>query len=102
MEQKEAQVQQATSIGERTKVDLVTSREHLKARDDKNRLMTRSLFDLQAEHTKLLADHRLKTESMEHLQSELQETNGNLDISASQLHEVKTQLQQSIVLMQDL
>jgi hypothetical protein len=41
MEQQDAQLQQAMSSGERTKADLAKSREHLKARDEKNRLATR-------------------------------------------------------------
>ena len=41
MEQKDAQLRQAASIGERAKADLAKSREHLRARDEKNRLATR-------------------------------------------------------------
>jgi len=79
MDKKEAQLQQVTAAGERTKVDIAKQKEQVKAKDSKNRLMTRSLFDLQADHDKLLADNQLKAGTLEQLQTELQETNENLE-----------------------
>lgn len=65
MDKKEAQLQQAMGMGERIKIDSVKQGEHAKAADAKNRLMTRQLFDLQADHDKLLSDNQLKAGTIE-------------------------------------
>ena len=65
VDKKEAQLQQTMGIGERIKVDLAKQREHAKAADAKNRLMTRQLFDLQADHDKLVSDNQLKVGTIE-------------------------------------